>query len=53
MVEDRLAQEQAGLKKKLEDGEDALVDATMFKVWSYNPNIDLSFLEGEQQRWPG
>ena len=55
MVEDLLAQEQAGLKKKLEDGEDTLEDAAMFRVWSYNPNIDLSFLEGEQEttlaRW--
>ena len=55
MAEDLLAQEHDGLKKKLEDGEDALVDATMYRVWSYNPNLDLSFLEGEQQailsRW--
>ena len=55
MVEDLLAQERDGLKKKLEEGEDALVDAIMFRFWSYNPILDLSFLEGEQEatlaRW--
>lgn len=34
MVEDLLAQERDVLKKKLEEGEDALVDAAMFRFWS-------------------
>ena len=49
MVEDQLAQEQDDLKNKLEHGEDALVDTAMFRVLFYNADIDLSFLEGEQE----
>lgn len=46
-AEDCLAKEQASLKTKLDDGKDALVDTAMFRFWTYNPNIDLSFLENE------
>ena len=54
-AEDRLAEEQASFKTRLADGEDALVDTAMFRVWTYNPNIDLSFLQNEAEatmaRW--
>lgn len=54
-TEDRLAEEQSSFKMSLTDGEDPLVDTTMYRVWTYNPNIDLSFLRNEAEatvaRW--
>lgn len=55
MAEDLLAKEQADLKKKLEDSEDKFIDTAMYRIGSMNPDIDISFLEGEQEstlsRW--
>lgn len=50
MVEDLLSKEQADLAQKLADREDKLVDTTLFRVWSMNQDIDLSFLEGELEK---
>ena len=50
MAEDLLAQERVSLKKKLEDGEDELVDTTMYRTWSQNLNLNLSFLASEVER---
>ena len=54
-AEDSLAKEQDTFNTRLADGEDALVDTAMFRVWVHNPNIDLSFLRGEAEatvaRW--
>ena len=55
MAEDLLAKEHAGMEKKLVDREDKLVDSAMYRIWSMNADLDLSFLEGEQEstlaRW--
>ena len=43
-AEDRLAEEQSSFKTRLANWKDAFVDTDMYRVWTYKPNIDLSFL---------
>ena len=49
LAADNLAKEQAGLKKKIEDAEDRFTDMAWYRMWTMNPNLDLSFLEGDRK----
>ena len=46
-AEDNLDKEQAGLKNKIVDAEDKFTDMAWYRIWMMNPDLDLSFLEGE------
>ena len=42
-----MAKEQVELKQESEDAEDRPIDMAWYRLWSTNPDLDLSFLEEE------
>ena len=46
MTEELWAKERVDLKKTIEAAEDKFTNTTMYRIWSMNPDLDHSFLEG-------
>lgn len=50
LSEDTLAKEWAELQKKIEEAEDKSIDLAWYRMWVNNLDLELSFLDSEQDR---
>lgn len=48
-AQDALTGLEVEIKDKINAGKDELVDLYMYRVWEHNQDIDISFMEGEEE----
>ena len=50
MLEENLATEQKTLEQKVADAEDKFTELAWYRMWVYNPNVDLDFLGSDREK---
>lgn len=50
MLEENLATEQKTLEQKVADAEDKYTELAWYRMWVFNPNVDLEFLGSDNEK---
>ena len=50
MLEENLATEQKSLEQRVADAEDKYTELAWYRMWVFNPNVDLEFLGSDKEK---